>query len=78
MPVILREREADRIELIAEIAGNSLPISALMALPETLDLSGQQEPPCPAKIAKKLYVSGRLIGPYQIDTDRFPFTARFF
>lgn len=78
MPVILREREADRIELISEIAGDSLPLSVLMDLPETLDLLGQQQPPCPAEIARKLYVSGRLIGPYQIDTDRFPFTARFF
>jgi len=76
-PIILREREADRLELIAEHVASSLPLDVLRALPQTMDLAACQQGAFVPEVAKSLYVSGRLIGPYQIDTDRFPFTARF-
>lgn len=77
VPIILSEKLIEKERLIAQRIDNQLSLDAIRALPDVLDFPGEASLMAGLGLLEKLYVSGRLLQPYQIDTDRFPFSRRY-
>ena len=77
IPLILSETAVEKERLIADRIGNCLPIETIKWLPDVLDFPGTVSLAIERGVLENLYVSGRLFQPYQIDTDRFPFSRRY-
>lgn len=75
LSVLLAEHEMPRDELIAKTIANRLPRDTIRRLPFTLSPDEDGFVNLPGDLLESLYVQGRLVGPYQIDTDRYPFTS---
>jgi hypothetical protein len=76
-PIVLSENAIAREVLIAERIGNKLSPDDIRSLPDVLDFPCNATLVVPPELLEKLYVSGRLIQPYQIDTERYPFTGKY-
>jgi len=77
LPILLSEKAMEKEVLIAERIGNKLSPDDIRSLPDVLDFPCNPALGVPAGLLEKLYVSGRLIQPYQIDTDRYPFSRKY-
>ena len=78
IPLILSEKEIEKERLIADRIDNQLTLEEIKRLPDVLDFPADVAFTTEPGVLEKLYISGRLLQPYQIDTDRFPFSGRYF
>ncbi len=76
IPVLLAKSRLSRTELIAEQISHRLSPDDIRALPEYLDAM-DSETKISTEILQKLYPQGELICPYQVDTEKYPFTNKF-
>lgn len=77
MIVIVSRVMLSRESLIAERFECRIPEERIRVLPWFLEAREAVAQGMPMDIYQKLYRQSRLVGPYQIDTDRYPFTDRF-
>ena len=72
MLIVLAKKEIIREELTTQ----QLPYTDIKSLPKPLD-NTEFYPVLSPNLAKQLYSTKELINPYQIDTERYPFTNKF-
>ncbi len=75
--LVLTNAELSRESLIANKINHQLTLKQIMQLPVALEDVKSSELDLPENLISSLYSNKRLVGPYQIDTDRYPFSKCF-
>jgi hypothetical protein len=75
--LVLSESELARETLIAKRINHELTPNQISRLPVNLEEVKSNGVDLPEQLINALYSDNRLVGPYQIDTDRYPFAKCF-
>ncbi|MEJ2454064.1 MAG: hypothetical protein P8103_07900 [Candidatus Thiodiazotropha sp.] len=75
--MVLSEAEISRESLIAKRINHQLSLKQISLLPVALEDVKSSELDLPKYLINTLYSDNRLVGPYQVDTDRYPFAKCF-